>query len=341
MILDEPTASLAKHEADHLLEIVKKLKNNGVAILYVSHRMEEVFELGDVISVFRDGQNIGSFPKDQVIPERVVNLMVGKTVSLERLQKHKAGDAVLEVKNLTNRGVIENISFTLHKGEILGLGGLIGSGRTEILRCIFGLDPVDDGEILLNGKKVNIKTPRQAIDMGIGLVPEDRKLQGLMLALSVKQNTSISVLRKFLSCWGWVKQVKEVELVEDYRKSLKIKTQSIHTPVFSLSGGNQQKVVLARWIAIQPQILLLDEPTRGVDIGARAEIQEVIEQLVNRGVAILLVSSDIEELMQLSDRMIVMRNGRVATELTGTSMTKETALQFATGSAKMAGGENL
>jgi ABC-type sugar transport system ATPase subunit len=332
MILDEPTASLAQSEAEYLIKTVRRLRDDGVAILYVSHRLEEVYEIADTISVFRDGENVGTIPRADIVPDQIVHLMVGKSVSLNRPERRQKGEPVLQVRQLTRNDVLRQISFDLHKGEILGLGGLIGSGRTEVLRCLFGLDPIHHGDIVLNGKKITIRNPYEAIHQGIGLVPEDRKLQGLMLGLSVSKNTGIAVWKSQLSRWGFIRKDKEIALAETYQKDLNIKTQSINTPILSLSGGNQQKVLLARWIAIHPQILLLDEPTRGVDIGARAEIQEVIEKLVNQGVSVLLVSSDIEELLQLSDRIMVMRNGKMVAELAGESMNKEVIMQHATGS---------
>lgn len=340
MILDEPTASLAQHETELLLQIVNRLKNRGVAILYVSHRLEEVFNIADTITIFRDGRNVGTFDKNEIVPEKVVQLMVGKMVTLHRELRNKAGDKILEVKNLTRKNHLHNINFALRRGEILGLGGLIGAGRTEVLRCLFGIDSYDEGEIWLEGEQVIIRNPLEAIEHGIGLVPEDRKTQGLMLGLSMKDNTSISVLSQMLSRFGWIHNKREVQLVEDYQNRLKIRTQSIDTVVNSLSGGNQQKVILSRWIAIKPKVLLLDEPTRGVDIGARQDIQHLIEQLVDEGVAIVVVSSDIEELLQLCDRILIMKGGKIVKELLDGEMTKETALYYATGSVNSGkGGE--
>lgn len=330
LILDEPTASLSESETRRLLQIVKNLRKKGLAILYVSHRLEEVFELADMITVFRDGKLISSATTEEITPDNVVRLMVGRDVSLERTRTSKPGEKVMEVRNLTRKSTVKDISFDLHKGEILGLGGLVGAGRTEIFRCLFGVDEIDHGDILIDGKKVEIKSATDAIKHGIALVPEDRKTQGLVLSGSVKENASLSVLKTAMP-FGWINQKREVEIVQNYKDQLRIKTPTLNTPVASLSGGNQQKVVLARWLATKPKILLLDEPTRGVDVGARAEIQQMIEKLVAQGLAIIIISSDIMELLQMSDRILVIREGRSVAELKGDHCTKEEVLKYATG----------
>jgi ABC-type sugar transport system ATPase subunit len=330
LILDEPTASLSEAETQRLLKIVKNLREKGLAILYVSHRLEEVFELADMITVFRDGKLVSSATQKEITPNNIVRLMVGRNVSLERTRKPKLGKKVLEVRNLTHKGAVKNISFDLHEGEILGFGGLVGAGRTEIFRCLFGVDPIDEGEILIDGKRTIIKSPQDAIKHGIGFVTEDRKNQGLVLNASVRENASISILNN-IKKFGFVNQKREKEIVQNYKEQLRIKTPTLETSVSSLSGGNQQKVVLARWLAIGPKILLLDEPTRGVDVGARAEIQRMIENLVSQGLAIIIISSDIMELLALSDRIIVIRKGRNVAELKGDQITKEEVIKFATG----------
>ena len=330
LILDEPTASLSESETQRLMQIVKNLRDKGMAIMYVSHRLEEVFELADMITVFRDGKLVQSATKKEITPNNIVRLMVGRDVSLERTRKPVHGKKVLQVRNLTRKGAIENISFDLHEGEILGVGGLVGAGRTEIFRCLFGVDPIDTGEVIINGQKVNIKSPQDAIKHGIGFVTEDRKTQGLVLNASVKDNASISILNN-IKRFGFIDQNREKEIVQSYKEQLRIKTPSLETAVNSLSGGNQQKVVLARWLATHPKILLLDEPTRGVDVGARAEIQAMIENLVAQGLAIIIISSDLMELLALSDRIIVMREGRNVAELKDDKITKEEVIKFATG----------
>ncbi|PLR76704.1 D-xylose ABC transporter ATP-binding protein [Bacillus sp. V3-13] len=330
LILDEPTASLSESETQRLLQLVKNLRNKGLAILYVSHRLEEVFELADMITVFRDGKLVASAAKKEITPNNVVRLMVGRDVSLERTRAVKHGKKVLEVRNLKRSGAVEDVSFDLHEGEILGLGGLVGSGRTEIFRCLFGVDPIDSGDIIINGKETQIKSAMDAINLGIGFVPEDRKTQGLVLSGSVKDNASLSILNR-IKKFGWINKQREKEIVQSYKEQLRIKTPTLDTSVISLSGGNQQKVVLARWLATNPKILLLDEPTRGVDVGARAEIQSMIENLVSKGLAIIIISSDLMELLALSDRILVIREGRNVAELTGDKITKEEVLKYATG----------
>jgi len=234
------------------------------------------------------------------------------------------------VRNLKRIGAVENVSFDLHEGEILGLGGLVGSGRTEIFRCLFGIDRIDEGEIMIDGKPVKIKSTVDAIKHGIALVPEDRKTQGLVLSGSVKENVSLSILNRIMK-YGWIDQKRENEIVQSYKEQFRIKTPNLETSVISLSGGNQQKIVLSRWLATNPKILLLDEPTRGVDVGARSEIQNIIEKLVSEGLAIILISSDIMELLALSDRVIVIKEGRNVAELKGDMITKEEVLKYATG----------
>jgi ABC-type sugar transport system ATPase subunit len=330
LILDEPTASLSESETQRLLQIVKNLREKGLAIVYVSHRLEEVFELSDMITVFRDGKLVKSATQKEITPNNIVRLMVGRDVSLERTRKPMLGKKVLEVRNLTRKGAVENVSFDLREGEILGLGGLVGAGRTEIFRCLFGVDTIDEGEILIDGKPVKIKNSQDAINHRIGFVTEDRKTQGLVLNASIKENASLSILNR-IKKFGMVDKVREKEIVQNYKDQLRIKAPSIETAVISLSGGNQQKVVLARWLATNPKILLLDEPTRGVDVGARSEIQNMIEDLVAQGLAIIIISSDLMELLQLSDRIIVIREGKNVAELLGDKITKEEVIKYATG----------
>ncbi|MHB8063781.1 MAG: sugar ABC transporter ATP-binding protein, partial [Ruminiclostridium sp.] len=332
LILDEPTASLSETEASQLLDIVKDLREQGLAILYVSHRLEEVFELADTITVIRDGNVVGTRSKEEVSSSDIVKMMVGRDVELKkRNTAARKGNKVLEVKGLCRKGIIEDIDFELYEGEILGLGGLVGAGRTEVARAIFGLDSIDSGEIKIKDKVVKIVNPRIAMKYGINLVPEDRKSQGLVLVRSVKENITLTVLSK-LSRFGWMDKSSVLEMVNGYKDQLRIKTQSVDAPVLSLSGGNQQKVVLARGLATNPRILILDEPTRGVDVGAREEIQRLIEELVSEGLAILIISSDILELLAMSDRVIVLRQGKQVAELSKEEATKEEVLQFATGS---------
>jgi ABC-type sugar transport system ATPase subunit len=337
LILDEPTAALSESEADSLFVVLGRLRESGIALLYVSHRLEEVFLLGDRITVLRDGKYIGTEDRQNVTPDHVVSMMVGSDVSLYPERKHRAklGSKLLEVRDLSLRGVVDKVSLELHKGEILGLAGIVGAGRTEFAQCLFGVTPADSGEIRIGGNVVNIKSPRSAKDHGLALVPEDRKNQGIVSILSVRENTSLGILKK-VSRFGWLDVKKEHNLVSTYKDRLSIKAPSLETQILTLSGGNQQKVVIARWLATSPKLLILDEPTQGIDVGAKAEIHALIEDLVSEGIGIILISSELPELLAMSDRVLVMRKGRVVAELDGKRATKEEVIKFAAGSHEVA-----
>lgn len=331
LILDEPTASLSEVDANKLLEIVKSLREQNIAILYVSHRLEEIFQIADRITIFRDGKYVDCFKCEEVDKDQVVAMMVGHTVGREAV-RHKTenlGRIALSVKNLSSGRRFRNIDFDLREGEVLGLAGLVGAGRTEILRAIYGIDKFDKGEISVYGKQCIFAHPVQAIEAGISLVPEDRKTQGLVLGQSIKNNIALGILRQ-LSKFGWVKDKKVEEISKQYRESLSIKMSSIYVPVNSLSGGNQQKVVLARSLAMKPSILMLDEPTRGVDVGAREEIHRLIDAAVNNNMAVLLVSSDILELLDLSDRVVVLKDGKIVGRFEQSEVSKEEVIRLAT-----------
>lgn len=330
LILDEPTASLSEVDANNLLRIVKELKNQGIAVLYVSHRLEEVFAIADKITVFRDGKYIGCVPGQDATKDEIVKMMVGReagNIEVRHRVKQK-GKKVLEVKHLTSRGMFKDISFDLYEGEVVGLAGLVGAGRTEIVRALYGADAYDSGEILVNGERRNFHHPADAIREGISLVPEDRKTQGLVLGQSVEHNIQLGILKK-ISSYGMVQRKQGRAVVEDYRNKLRIKTVSVETDVNSLSGGNQQKVVLARSLAMDPRILFLDEPTRGVDVGAREEIHKLIDEAVKNRLAVLLVSSDILELLALSDRIVVLREGQIAGKFNDHKVSKEEVIKLA------------
>jgi len=327
LIMDEPTAALSDADSKILLNIVRTLRSQGMAILYVSHRLEEVFEIADRITVFRDGKFVGCEARSALSPDEIVRMMVGRDVNVSKHKREvRAGEKVLEVKNLCGKN-FNNISFDLHEGEVLGLAGLVGAGRTEILRAIFGEDRLHSGEIKVFGKARAIKHPRAAMGMGLSLVPEDRKTQGLSLDHSVRENITIAVLKRF-SRGGIVRAKLQEGAANEYKDRLRIKTASLSTMVTYLSGGNQQKVVLARSLITNPKILLLDEPTRGVDVGAREEIHKIIEEAVKDKMAILLVCSDLIELMALSDRLIVLKEGSI-TKVSDNDMSKEEVLKFA------------
>lgn len=336
LILDEPTAALSESEGDQLLAVLGRLRQKGFAMLYVSHRLEEVFQIADRITVLRDGKYAGAELRQNISPAEVVRMMVGGDVGMFPKRRHrpKADRKVMEVKSISRAGVIDDISFDLHAGEVLGLAGIVGAGRSELAACLFGVTPIDSGEIHIGGKTAVISSPNDAKQFGIGLVPEDRKNLGVVSILSIRENASLSVFKK-ISHFGWINRSVESKLIEEHSKRLAIKAPSLETQVLALSGGNQQKVVLARWLATTPKILILDEPTQGIDVGAKAEIHELIEDLVTSGIAIILISSELPELIAMSDRILVMRKGKIVAELDSHSATKENIIHHAAGSEEV------
>jgi ribose transport system ATP-binding protein len=329
--MDESSATLTDHELKNLFELIKGLRSRGVGVIYISHRMEEIFSICDRVTVFRDGQYVATKRIQDTDRDDVIRMMVGRELK-ESIPKRPApvGEPVLEVRNLTRKGVFENISFTVHRGEIVGIGGLVGAGRTEVARAIFGADPIDSGEILVNGKAVRPRSPREAIELGIGLVPEDRKSLGLILNMAVRENTTLANL-DLLSVLGFVNRKKERDVSEKYVKDLRVRTPSIEQEVKNLSGGNQQKVVLAKWLFTDSQLLIFDEPTRGIDVGAKIEIYELMNELVAKGAGMIMISSELPELLGMSDRILVMHEGRISGELSRAEATQEKAMQLATG----------
>ncbi len=310
MVLDEPTALLANEEVEKLFQIIRDLKKRGTSIIYISHRMEEIFEICDRITILKDGQSIDTVPVENVTEELLISKMVGRTISdMYSIRHQKAGEPVLDVRNLTRKGVFENINFTLHKGEILGLFGLVGSGRTEIVRAVFGADPVDSGEIWINSEKKKISNPRQAIAAGIGLLPEDRKNQGLALATSITQNINLASYDK-ISRLGFINTKQEARKANSYTERLHIVTPGIYQKVVNLSGGNQQKVVIAKWLCRESSIFIFDEPTVGIDVGAKTEIYHLLEELLAANNAIIMISSYLPEIMGLADRIVVIHEGK-------------------------------
>lgn len=329
--MDEPSATLTDHELRNLFELIKKLKSQGVGVIYISHRMEEIFSICDRVTVFRDGQYVATKRIQDTDRDDVIRMMVGRELK-ESIPKRPApiGEPVLEVRGLTRKGVFEDISFTVRRGEIVGIGGLVGAGRTEVARAIFGADPIDAGEILVNGKPVRPRSPREAIELGIGLVPEDRKSLGLILNMAVRENTTLANL-DLLAVLGFVNRKKEREVSEKYVKDLRVRTPSIEQEVKNLSGGNQQKVVLAKWLFTDSQLLIFDEPTRGIDVGAKIEIYELMNELVAKGAGMIMISSELPELLGMSDRILVMHEGRITGELSRAEATQEKVMQLATG----------
>lgn len=333
LIMDEPTSSLSSGEAERLFEVVNDLSDRGVSIIYISHRLGEVKRLSDRVVVLRDGENAGQLQKDEINHDAMVQLMVGRDVSqYYALQPHERGEVVLEVKDLvTPAWPQHSLNFAVHKGEIVGVSGLVGSGRTEMLRVLFGVDEAESGEILLNGESVSLNTPLDAINAGMALVPEGRKEQGLIIEMNVKENVSLVGLWRNRLRMGGLNRSKETDDTAEMIGRLNIKTPSDSQVVRYLSGGNQQKVVLGKWLTMQPDILLLDEPTRGIDIGAKEEVYKLMESLARSGMAILFVSSELEEILGMSDRVIVMHEGRITGELQRNELSEESVMQLATG----------
>jgi ribose transport system ATP-binding protein len=333
LVMDEPTAALSDRETDRLFDVVRHLRSEGLAIIYISHRMAEVYELADRLSVLRDGEYVGELKRSEFSAAKVIEMMVGRR--LEDFYEHTkraAGDVVLEVKNMSDGDRVKNASFQLRRGEVLGLAGLVGAGRTELARLIFGADKRKSGEIYLNGEKLQINQPKDAIRAGIGYVPEDRKLQGVFLQMSSGENITMNILGRCSAC-GVLNFKKLNERATAEVKAMRVRTASLKSRAGGLSGGNQQKLLLARWLEINPKVLLLDEPTRGVDVGAKAEIYALIQQLVDKGTAVLFISSELPEIVGVCDRVLVMREGEITGEVggeTGVEITQQNIMQFAT-----------
>ncbi|MGC5772904.1 sugar ABC transporter ATP-binding protein [Paenibacillus pabuli] len=331
IIMDEPTAALTEREIQKLFGVIASLQKNGVSIVYISHRMEEIFTICDRITVMRDGKTVDT----KSIPETSFDEVVRKMVGRELTERYPArnpsyGEVVLEVRDASSTGLFENVSFTVRAGEILGFSGLMGSGRTEIMRALFGLEALDSGDIMIRGKNVHIRKPADAVRHGIGFITEDRKDEGLVLDFSIRENMALPNLFSF-SNKGFISTQKEQEFVDTLIKRLQIKTQSSETAVRNLSGGNQQKVVIAKWVGIGPSVLILDEPTRGVDVGAKREIYQLMNELTDRGVAIIMVSSELPEVLGMSDRIAVVHEGRISGELAREEATQENIMTLATG----------
>lgn len=328
IVFDEPSAVLGKKDTEILFSQIEKLKNSGIAIIYISHRLDEILRIADRVTVLRDGENVITKSTRDLKMQDLISYMTGKSYDdmwSKSTELTNVGDIALEVKGLTKKNVLKNISFNIKKGEVVGLAGLVGSGRTEIARAIFGADKKDSGEIFIFGKKVNINKPSDAIRNGIGFVLEDRKNQGLLLERPIFENITLTNLKKY-SKYTYLNSKLEMKKAKNFKDQLQIKTNNIHNPVLSLSGGNQQKVAIAKWLHIEPEILILDEPTRGVDIGAKTEIYKIIENLKRQGKAILLISSEFAEILGLSDRIIVIRRGEIQGEFLSEEASKDTRM---------------
>ena len=331
IIMDEPTAALTDREIESLFEVVESLRKQGVSIVYVSHRMEEIFQICDRITVLRDGEYVGTEKIKETSFEAIVKMMVGRELG-ERFPERtsQVGDVVLKVENIAREGLFKDVSFDVHKGEILGVAGLMGAGRTEIMEAVFGSRKKSGGQVLLNGEPLEIKHPQDAIKSGIGFITEDRKDEGLVLDLSIRENIALTNM-KAISSNGWISSTKENQLIDHLIEKLQVRTTGREQEVRSLSGGNQQKVVVAKWLGIQPKVLILDEPTRGVDIGAKKEIYHIMNELTEQGVAIIMVSSELPEVLGISDRIMVIHEGKVANTLHAKEADQEKIMQAATG----------
>jgi ribose transport system ATP-binding protein len=330
IIMDEPSAVISGPELSQLFDTINSLTSKGVTVIYISHRLEEIFSICDRITIMRDGKVVETRNVADTDKNQIIRGIVGRDLSEEYPPRESVeiGEEILSVNDLSVKNRLHNISFNVRKGEILGIAGLVGSGRTEIARCIFGADSYDHGEIIYKGNRVNSHNPQKAITLGIALVPEDRKLTGLITKFPLRLNFTMAALNKIVK-WGFIKPKLEREVCEDLVTQLNIKTPSIEQFAFNLSGGNQQKVVVAKYLFSDADILILDEPTRGVDVGARREIYLVIRELTRRGKAVLLISSDWEELIALSDRLVVLHEGKIKGEMIGSEASSEKILQYA------------
>jgi ABC-type sugar transport system ATPase subunit len=331
LVMDEPTAALASGEVERLFRVIRELRGQGIGVLLVSHRLDEVMAIADRVTVMRDGATLGTWPARDLTRERLVELMVGRSLDQEFPKVRAAsGPAVLSVHNLSG-GRVSDVSFSVRAGEVLGIAGLVGAGRTDLARLIFGADPPESGQILLDGRPVVIRTPRDAIRHGICLLTEDRKAEGLVLGLSARDNFALPNLDRW-SAWGWIRRGKELSAFERFVASLRIRLAGPGQPARDLSGGNQQKLLLARWLERDSRVLIFDEPTRGIDVGAKHEIYLLINELTARGKAVVMISSELPEVLGMSDRILVMHRGRVAGEIPeAVAATQEQVLEMAVG----------
>jgi ABC-type sugar transport system ATPase subunit len=314
LVLDEPTSALSKGVVLKLFEIMRSLKNDGMSLLFISHKLDELFAVSDRFTVFRDGRCMGTFDEDELDDDRLISLMVGRKIEYKIFEKNRRNDVIMEVKNISRAGQFRDISFKLNRGEILGITGLVGAGRTEVAQAIFGLNSFDSGEITLEGKPLRIKKPSGAVERGIAYVPENRLQEGLVLGKSIKDNLVITVLRSISNRMGLVDNTKKSKLTAEWMEKLNIKPAMPDLPASKLSGGNQQRVVLSKWLATDPKILIVDEPTNGIDVGAKTEIHQILRNLAEVGIAVIVISSELPEILAIADRVIIMRRGRITAE---------------------------
>ena len=332
LVMDEPTSAITENDKKNLFRIIEGLKKKGISIIYISHRMQEIMEIADDVTVLRDGKYVGSLPIGEVDEQKLIRMMIGRELNdVYTREKNELGEVVLEVKNLYRRGVFEPISFKVHEGEVLGFSGLIGAGRTEIMRCLFGLDKADGGEIYVRGKKVHVRSPKDSVDAGIVLISEDRRREGIVPLMSVRENSALPSLDD-ISTVGVLNKKKERAIADKCVADLNVKTPSIEQKIGNLSGGNQQKVCVGKWLAKNPQIIIMDEPTRGIDIGAKAEIHKIIAHLTREKMAVIMISSEMAEIIGASDRIMVLYKGKLMAELLADeNLTQEKIMTAASG----------
>jgi len=337
IIMDEPTSAITEREVEHLHRMIRQLKANNTAIIYITHKMDEVFKISDFVTVFRDGKLVTTLPASQLDRDKLIALMVGRELT-EMFPKEHAdiGEVVLSVSSLNRGDLVKDVSFELRRGEILGFAGLMGAGRTEVLETLFGVAKADSGQIVVDGKPVRINQPKDAIGAGLALLTEDRKLTGIMGVLSVRDNMIMAALPRY-SPNGFLQKGRIESACQEQRKALALKTPSLNQHIQNLSGGNQQKVLISRWLLNLPEILMIDEPTRGIDVGAKSEIHRLMSQLAKAGKAIIMVSSEMPEVLGMSDRVVVMHEGRVSGIVDRAEATQERIMQLATGPAGVTG----
>jgi len=330
LIMDEPTSAITDKEVAHLFRIIRALKAEGKGIVYITHKMNELFEIADEVSVFRDGRFVGEHPAANVTRDDIIKLMVGREVTqMFPKQEFPIGDVILSVRNLSLAGRFHDVSFELRKGEILGLAGLVGSGRSNVAETIFGVTPATSGQIFVDGKPLAVRDPGVAMDAGMGFLTEDRKESGCFLVLDVMANMQAAILRRGFTSAGVVREREIERLCLAQKAALRVRTPDLHEQIINLSGGNQQKVLIARWLLTKPRILILDEPTRGIDVGAKAEIHRLISELARSGVAVLMISSELPEVLGMSDRVMVMHEGRLTGILDRKDATQVSVMELA------------
>lgn len=332
LIMDEPTAALTETEIADLFRIIRQLREKGVGVVHISHRLEELKQISDRITVMRDGRYIDTVQTKDVTIDKIISMMVGRTIfeAKPEVPEKPSEEIVLEAKHLNRGNVIRGVSFNLKRGEILGLSGLVGAGRTEVARAVFGADPVDSGEVFVRGKKVEIHSPNDAVRHGIAYLSEDRKRYGLALGLDVEENIVLATFRKFVGALGWVQRAKMRSTAKHYVDALSIKTPSLQQKVKNLSGGNQQKVIIGKWLTADTDVLIFDEPTRGIDIGAKSEIYRLLNDLAQQGKSIVMISSELPEILRMSHRIVIMCEGRITGELSAAEASQEKIMSLAT-----------